>query len=254
MSTINLLPENYTANRRRQRTNVMCIALFAIVMFGVVTASIASRNQFENTKAKLSKLNNAYKIAAKSVALLRRLEDENTKCSNKRAELGRLLDKAPKSTLLALLTNARPKGMSLGLVKLKTKMPDPPKKKRSARRSSKSKRKSKKRSKKNARKAKAIVKKLPDPIVTVEITGIAGTDLDVAAFIDNLASSGLMKSVDLNFTQNKLIGENSLREFRIICEIKPDVSDFQPVRVWNLSQANGNKEQLVAIRSLGDKE
>ena len=58
MSLINLLPQDYYQRRQGQRTNIMCGVVFAVVMVGIVSASMVSRSKGNKTQAIMDDLKN----------------------------------------------------------------------------------------------------------------------------------------------------------------------------------------------------
>ncbi|MCY2925072.1 MAG: hypothetical protein NT031_06465, partial [Planctomycetota bacterium] len=58
--------------------------------------------------------------------------------------------------------------------------------------------------------------------VTIEVKGLAATDMEVARFIAELARCPLIRSVDLGYSQQRSLAGDSLREFLVRVELKED--------------------------------
>jgi len=222
MSTINLLPDDYIRKRWQNRANVLCVALFIVVMAGVGMASLVSENNSRHTREVLDRVNASYSEAAKLLAQMRQLEATKRAMLAKAKATGSLLEKIPRSYLLALVTRSLPKNASLTKVELK------PGNARSVRRQRR------RRSKFNAVKGKskkgAPVEKPPPPPMIMEATGLAATDVQVAVFIANLNRSPLWTSVDLDYSQDKILNAHKkdmsnlrVREFKVTMELRPNV-------------------------------
>lgn len=214
MSIINLLPDDYLERRQRRRTNTLCVFLFALLMAGIVTGSFMSQQSLKESQVTLSGIEQSYTQAAQTVTQMQRLQEQQKNLLKKHDQIAKLLDRVPKSIVLATVTNSRPGTISLVSMRMETKIPKIKQvytKKKTRSKSSKS---------TKASKTTQEPEKRPAPIVSLEVTGLASTDLEVARYISNLGQSGLMKSVSLVFSQEKTLKnlENTpMREFRIKC-------------------------------------
>jgi hypothetical protein len=75
------------------------------------------------------------------------------------------------------------------------------------------------------------------PAMCLEVTGVAATDMQVAAIIANLLTNPLLTSVDLDYSQDKALDVKKtglkdlhVREFKITMEIKPNVDVIDLVK------------------------
>ncbi len=235
MSLINLLPQDYYQRKQGRRTNVMCVILFAVVMVGIVSASMVSRSNARETQAIMSNLNRSYSQAAQTISQMQTLRNQKQTILDKRKRIESLQDPVPKSIVLAILTNARPDGVSLLHVKLDSRFDQPkaPTKKVTV----------------NTTKGQAPPPPKPkpsiQPSVTVEIIGLAHTDFQVARYLANLTDSGLTDAVDLSYTQNYLTAEDkkkddeifrNLREFRLKCRLKKNIDAKAMAKQWRFAK------------------
>jgi len=235
MSLINLLPQDYFQRRQGRRTNVMCVTLFVVVMVCIVSASMVSRHNAGQTRAIMDNLNRSYGQAAQTISQMQTLKNQKQTILDKRRQIEELQDPVPKSIVLAVLTNARPHGITLLHMKLDSRF-DPP--------DTPSKNPTVKTTKDQGASAKPAAR--IEPTVTVDIIGLAHTDLQVAHYLANLTNSGITKSVGLSYTQNYKPGgggnnggpENlkGLREFRLKCRLNKKIDAKSIANRWRLNE------------------
>ena len=219
MSTINLLPDDYLQQRSQQRANVLCLILFGIVMIGVITAAIHSEEQASQVRVIQSQVAKQYREAGEMIAQMQELEDKKKAVLSKAQMAAELLERVPRSYLLASLTNALPEGSSLVQVKLMTAQAKPLKAKKSQ---SKFKRRAAARkAKKGASESAELGKPLPLR-VTLEVAGLAETDVQVAQFMANMKANPLIKSVELEHSELEELKDGNARSFKVVILLKSD--------------------------------
>lgn len=235
MSTINLLPNDYLANRARRRANGLCLVMFLVVMGGVLGAALVSEQSSRRTREVRDRINTSYTEAAKQIAELYQL-DHQKKTMLRKAELtGSLVERVPRSTLLGILTNALPKDASLTRVTLGTRRvvslvkADPAKGAKPV-------------SKFEAAAARQ-TPQVSSTTVEMEMAGLAGTDVDVARFIAALSRCPLMTSVDLVYSQEKVVQKTTLREFRVKVELKANGDAIDVVKETQPESQNKQAEK-----------
>ena len=213
MSTINLLPSDYMESRGRRRANVMCLILGVIVITAVAAAGVVSEQSSKHTQAVRDRVNAAYTDAAKLISQMQLLEAQRTQMLRKAQVTASLVERVPRSTLLAVLTNALPENCSLVELELDTRHVISAAKPLDTA-------KTKAGSKLTSASRQSVKSQVSQ--VEMQITGRAATDVDVARFIANLLGSPLMSSVDLVYSQEKLIDKVPVREFQIRLGLKPN--------------------------------
>ena len=229
MSTMNLLPEDYIAGRLQRRANIICLGLFVAVMGGVVIAVLVSDRSLRATETYGREVAREYEEAARLIEQLEELEREKRRLRDKAMATASLMERVPRSTLLAMFTNALPRHASLLKVDLRTQQAKGEAAKRA------------KRGKTKFAKAKAgRTVKTSLTVVKIVVTGIAPTDVEVAKFISELSANPLAGAVDLVYSQetdikSKGAGDDVImREFQVNVELAPEVdavdvvdSDFE---------------------------
>ncbi len=218
MSTVNLLPEDYLEHRAQQRANILCLVLLSVVIGGVIAAAVVSEDLALQVRKERDEVNEEYRQAGKLIEQMQELEGKKAMALAKAEMAAGLLERVPRSWLLASLTNALPTGASLTQVTLKTERPN------SAVVRSKSKFRSRSAQRGKAKKeSKAETKVKREPLkVKIEVVGLAATDVQVAQFIANMQDNPLMRSVELAYTEEKTIDEETVREFQVLMELIPN--------------------------------
>jgi Tfp pilus assembly protein PilN len=256
MSLINLLPQDYFQRRQGRRTNVLCVILFAVVMCGIVSASMVSRSKAKETQSVMDNLNRSYSQAAQTISQMQTLKSQKETILDKRRRIEGLQDPVPKSLVLAILTNARPDGVSLIHVKLDSKFPLPKKASKTLT------------VKTTKPKDPAAPPPRPtkiEPKVTVEIIGLARTDFQVARYLANLTDSGLTQSVDLSYTQNYKPGSGSngkdapaylqgLREFKLRCLLNKKIDAKAMSKRWRFSELRSPSIDMTSADNKDDAD
>ncbi len=214
-TTINLLPDDYVARRVRRRANVMCLALFAVVMTGVSAAVLVSEDCSRHTLQVQEQVNASYAEAAKLIDQMQQLRQQKATLLGKAEQASGLLERVPRSYILGVVTNACPPYTSLLAVNLET---------REVQAGSDA---DKRLSKFEAASQKRLGKECRSTLVEMQITGLAATDVQVAKFIANLSRNPLLGSVDLVYSEEKIIDKEPVRQFQVKLELRPglDVID-----------------------------
>ena len=221
MGTINLLPENYLRHRRHRRADAICLVLMVVVIGGVLCAAAVSKRNATHTLAIRDRVNASYAEAARLISQMHDLEVQKSKMLRKAELTASLVERVPRSTLLAIVTNALPAGTSLTDLELTTQRIIKHAEKPEGGKQTGSRLTTKPRKSSFAS---------ADVSVSVEITGLAGTDVQVARFIANLARNPLMASVDLVYSEEKKIKDVTVREFQIKTDLKRQADAIEFVR------------------------
>ena len=220
---INLLPEEYVQRRSQQRANLICMVLFAVAAAAVGAASLVSERTSRNTREVCERINAAYADAAKLIDEVHQLEAQKRTMLEKAKMSAALMEQLPRSYVLAVVTNALPRGASLVSLDMsvRTVQSDTGESKQA-------------RTKFNAIAQARSVRKGPPAApalaVVLNIKGKASTDVQVARFIANLAKHSLMEMVDLSYSKEADGQDRSTREFRLVARLKPNADALDGIR------------------------
>ncbi|MGB2819392.1 MAG: hypothetical protein WBF17_00320 [Phycisphaerae bacterium] len=219
---INLLPQDYVQRRSQQRGNLICMVLFAVAAASVGAASLVSERASGNTREVCERINAAYADAAKLIDEVHQLEAHKRKMLQKAQMSAALMEQLPRSYVLAIVTNALPRGASLISLDMKvaTIQPDAGKVRKPV---------TKFAAVARARTAEKKPLAPPTLAVVLNIKGEASTDVQVARFIASLAKHRLMEMVDLSYSKEAGGKDKSTREFRLVARLKPNVDALDAI-------------------------
>ncbi len=204
MAKIDFVPDDYIQQREGNRANLTYLVLLAVLMSAIcVTFSIikirqrAARNELATLVQQMSQ-------AHKQIAQLEELKIKSKTMMRTMVMTAELLEPIPRSIILAALTNNLPGGVSLLETKLSEKeiiraAPAPASQYQAA-------------GAKAAAQQEAPQKSFE---TTIEIKGIAPSDIEVAAYIARLSGSVLFDSVALVESKEHKINETRFREFKL---------------------------------------
>lgn len=215
---LSFLPEDYLAGKSRRRANVLCGVLAAVVMGAVGAAFTLTERSMAHVESRHSEIDKLYTDAAKRIEQVKQMRQRQERIV-KQAELASsLVEKAPRSNLLADFTNRLPAGVSLIDLLLESRLitaPPPTANVFEQRRVE--------------REAKAAGKPgdLPPAEakhydVMLKLTGVADDDVQVAQFIAKLNQSTFLRDVNLVISDSFKQDERTLRRFQIEMALNPN--------------------------------
>lgn len=217
------LPEDYLEKRAQRRTNFFSLTLFVIVMAGVVGAFYVTDQQRNDVKAMQQQVNGQFEEAARRLDQFEKLQQQRQQMVRKAQVTGTLIERVPRSVLLAELINAMPLNLSLLDLDVNTKVISRAPVVTTAL--------EKARSKKN--KKSAPVYQAPETRVDIVLTGVAPTDVQVAQFMTALGNNELFSDQNLGYSEETTINGQSMRKFRVNIQLAPDtnVHEHKPTLV-----------------------
>ncbi|MHC5004751.1 MAG: PilN domain-containing protein [Planctomycetota bacterium] len=230
MSTQTFLPEDYLAQKAERRTNFVCLALFLVVMLGVLGAFLFTNRQLTRIKDRQAAINVQYHQAALQIEELNELEKQKQEMLHKAELAAALVERVPRSILLAEFINRMPPRLGLlefhlSSTKIKTQQP----------KSGAETGDLKPRRGRTRQEAAVEAQKIETPRYEVELVmvGVAPTDLEVSQFKGELTKYPLLRDVALDYTEEKEVDGRRMREFRIKMRLDPDadVRNVDPLTV-----------------------
>jgi Tfp pilus assembly protein PilN len=238
MSTANqlsFLPDDYLERKARRRANILCGVLAVIVLGVIVSAFQYMEKITKAVDAKYAAVDQQYTDAARRIEKVNKMRQQQQQVV-RRAELAAsLVEKVPRSNILAEFTNSLPPGLSLLNLAMESKeraSAAPPamtafEQKRAAL---------------EGRAANPVVApKTYD--VYLKLEGVAPTDVQVGNFMEKLKRSPLFKDVNLLYTeefkvqrgregdgggQSAKAVEDILRKFQIEMMLNPGAEVVNP--------------------------
>jgi Tfp pilus assembly protein PilN len=228
---LSFLPDDYMERKLQRRTNMVCALLFCIVMVAIASAFIFTERSLQRIQAEHDTVEKDYTAAAKRIQLVLDLQAKQKRMDQQATLAESLLEKVPRSHILAEVTNCLPVGVSLLDLIMESKLRAPPPVAKTA---FEQKRNTADKNKKPAGPPAPVIKTFD---VNLRITGLAATDVQVAQFISKLNQSELMKDVNLVITDEFKVGTEILRKFQIDArldpkaEVAPDLNRTQTAAV-----------------------
>jgi len=212
MAKIDFVPNDYIQQRESNRTNFLYLILFAVLMGAIaVTFSILKMRQ-RAVRGELTALARQMAQAHEQIAQLEELQSKSKTMMKTMVMTAELLEPVPRSVILASLTNSLPAGVSLLEVNLEEKETQ----------AAATAATGANRYKPAQAKTPAAAESAPRKEVetTIEIKGIAPSDIEVATYIARLGGSILLDSVSLVESKEHKIEETRFREFKLQTRLK----------------------------------
>ena len=219
MKVINFLPEDYQQRRGARRANLFCAAIGvgALVVLGGLTTFMAVRAAAISRTRKAA--DQQYADASRQITQMKDLEDRKAGLLHKVEVSSSLLERVPRSTLLAHLTNHLPPHTSLSNLTMRAVEVEEPNPAAEAAKGA------------PAPAAQDAAKKPPATIkvrrIEFVLTGLAQTDVDVAKYIGLLCADPLFQEIDLKFSEEFPYKETiRMRRFEIALLLSPKAGEL----------------------------
>ena len=215
---ISFLPDGYLERKARSRANVICGSLLVAVLGGVGLTWTITRSSVRKFEIEHAAVEREYTEAAKKIDQVHAMQQQQQTVARQAELTAALLEKVPRSFILAEITRSLPDSTSLldFTLESKARPTNAPAQSSSSASSSAS--------KADAAKSKSnddseMQPKLYD--VTMKLTGIAYTDTQVAQMIARLGRSKLFTDVNLVVTDEYGQSEPKMRKFQIEMTLNP---------------------------------
>jgi Tfp pilus assembly protein PilN len=217
MNVIDFLPNDYLARRSRRRANLVCLAVAGTVVVGMGLGMGWLYSNMARTAQSRIDIEQQYSQASQQLEQLKQLEERKADLLRKVGLSTTLLERVPRSTILARLTNYLPRGMSMTSLAMRLEDVDVRLSELPATDAAKV-----------AAIAKAAASKTGKPETvrmkqfTFRLDGVAPTDVEVAEYITRLNADPLFRSVDLQFSEELATKEGaSVRRFELVFRLSP---------------------------------
>jgi Tfp pilus assembly protein PilN len=210
---LSFLPDDYLERKARRRANALCAGLSVVVMGAIATAFSITERTMREVESRAAAVDRQYSEAAKSIDQVKRMKVQHEKVVHHAELVSSLVEKIPRSNLLAEFTNSLPEGTSL----LDLAMESRPKAQPAPSPATPAQRA-------KAKGAQAVAPPPPPPLqfdVYIKLTGVADTDVQVAEFMTKLTRCELLKEVNLVISDAFKQGDRSVRRFQIEMMLNP---------------------------------
>ena len=233
------LPEDYLAKKVARRTNVICMTLFVVVMIGVVAAFYVTDQQRQRVREMQNQVDERFEEAARRLDQLAELQARKKEMLQKARITAALVERTPRSILLSELINHMPASMTLLEFTLKTETLSTRRHPRTAID------RAKLGQKRSAAEAEGAVE-VPDTELSLDLTGVASSDVDVAQFMTSMRAHPLFDEVGLVFSEQSELEDMEVRKFRIQMVVNQefDVMKLEPTRIARGLEKNPMDEKV----------
>lgn len=231
------IPEDYLQRQIERRHIAVNLILLGSVFCGVTGAFAVTNRQWSSVKAQQQDINVQYTAEAKKIEQLKLLETQKDEMLDKAEIASMLIERVPRSILLAEVTNRLPAPVTLTELTLASKRikdpaPDPKAAAKNAAPAAKPQSLAGKpapakpgapapASKPGAPPAPEEKPRPPRMEFTVSLTGLSPTDEDVADFHSALKACPLLERCDLVSSTATTVNDQPLRKFRVEAVIRP---------------------------------
>ncbi len=236
MTTTSFLPEDYLDQRAERRTNMVSLTLFGVVMVSVFAAFLVTNRQWSKVRSAQASINRQYQDAASQIERLNELEKQKDQMLNKARLAAALVERVPRSILLAELVNRMPAHMGLLELELKSdkvKVKAPsgaPEKGTGSLGKSKAPRRARTRADLEGETTEVKIE-APRYLVGVTLVGVAPTDVEVSRYMAELNAHPLLQNVSLQYSEERKFEGDKMRQFEIKMHLNGDldVRDVAPL-------------------------
>lgn len=240
------LPEDYIEKKAENRNLFIAVFLFIVVTLGVVGAFFVTNRQWTTVKARQQEINRHYATETAKIEQLKVLEAQKQEMLEKAEVTTALIEKVPRSILLAELINRMPQELTLTELNLKSKRIAEPKPKPSANQPKAGQPRTLASARPGAPKPGEKAEPPPKPApprfeFKIEIMGLAGADEEIADYHRALSDCPLLDKVEILYSGDVKVEEVRMRKFRIECMIRPnaDARHIEPLQVPRLPPRPG---------------
>jgi hypothetical protein len=228
MSTPNelsFLPDDYLERKAQRRTNFICAGLFIVTLTAIGgTFHFSERSNRDVEKTYDSKLKE-FTAEAQRIQQAEQMQEKQRTMARQAELAASLLEKVPRSFVLAEITNAMPPGVSLVDFVLESKKRNLVPQVSSVGATAFENRKQSEAQKKAVAAAAALNQQMAQMKiydVGMKMSGVAPTDVQVAQFIRKLNQSKMFKDVNLVITDEFIQDGEPMRKFVVECMLDPN--------------------------------
>lgn len=215
MRVLNFLPGDYVTRRLVRRANLLCLAVAggSLLAIGLVTGGIYLR--MAGIRSMRGLVDQQYAQASRQIEDLKQLENRKQGLLHKVELSTALLERVPRSLLVARLTNCLPAQTSLTSLQMQAEEVDVPLAPTEAAAGAVA---------AADPKAKGAAKPATRKVTRLRfrLDGLAETDVQVAKFMSNLGEDPLFEEVDLQFSEEFPYKEGvTMRRFQLALLLSP---------------------------------
>ncbi len=233
------LPHEYVKNKSQVRANFVALLLFTMVMAGVIGAFVVNHQRWRKVRAEAEIISTQFAEEAAKIDELKKLEAQRADLLDRAEVVTALIDRVPRSVLMAEIVRGLPSGLTLSLVTMDGERAKPPAPKVDPKQAAKGKTKSiaGKTVAKDEKPEEETKKVLPPKFkYTLTIEGISDENEKIADYVSALKTSPLFSEVELPLITPTIIEKVEYRKFRVTMVLREqadarEVAGAEEVRI-----------------------
>lgn len=215
MASNSFLPEDYLDRKIARRTNLICVGLFIVMIVAIVSAFYVQSRQSTGTTTELIQVNGEFTSQAAKLRKIKELQERQQQMIKKAKVVRELVERVPRSIILAEMVNNMPPALSLIEFQLETKTTP------AARNlDALSREQSRKQSDKDKKDGNLTI--VPRQVF-INIEGVAENENQVTEFMGALTRHPLYREVGLEFIKSDAIDKTPLFRFGITMQLNQSV-------------------------------
>lgn len=228
------LPPEYVKNKSQVRANFFALLLFTLVMAGVIGAFVVNHQRWRNVHAQAEVISAQFAEEATKIDQLKGLEAQRTDLLDRAEVVTALIDRVPRSVLMAEIVRDLPEGIVLTLVGLngeRARPPAPPADPKARGKAPTT------RSIAGRAAAPAEAKPAPEKVLpprfthTVTIEGLSTENGKIADYLGLLKASPLFSDVEVALITGTVVEEVGYRRFKMTMKLREQANARQVVGV-----------------------
>ncbi len=223
------LPSGYVKNKSQMRANFFALLLFTMVMAGVIGAFVVNHQRWRKVHAEAEIISAQFAEEAAKIEQLKGLEAQRADLLDRAEVVTALIDRVPRSVLMAEIVRDLPEGIVLTLVGLDGERARPP----AAAADPKAKGKAPATRSLAGKTAAPEAKPAPEKVLpprfthTVTIEGLSTENSKIADYLGTLKTSPLFGDVELALITGAVVDEVGYRRFKMTMKLREQANARQ---------------------------
>ncbi len=224
------LPAEYVKNKSQVRANFFALLLFTMVMAGVIGAFVVNHQRWRTVHAQAQTISTQFAEEASKIDQLKALEAQRAELLDRAEVVTALIDRVPRSVLMAEIVRDLPEGVVLTLVGLdgeRARPPAPPADPKARAKAPST------RSIASKGPAPAETKPAPEKVMpprfthTVTVEGLSTENEKIADYLGSLKNSPLFSDVELALIAGTIVEDVGYRRFKMTMKLKEQANARQ---------------------------
>lgn len=239
------LPEEYLRRKADSRSLIINLVLFGTVLTVTIGAFVVSNRQWNDVRTQQAEIDAKWESEKLKLEQLNAMEEQKSALLYRASVTAALLERVPRSILMAELINRMPDNVTITQFEMISKRIVEQVKPDAAKAEEGKSLISKLAGPKDDSKAEAVKARPPRLEFSLKVEGTALSDTEVADYQAALRNCPLLDSVDLVSTEEAQMTETPMRKFRLEARIRTDAdaASMQPVRAEKVRNAMENVAQ-----------